>query len=300
MRKALTIVAIVAAGLVVLAACLALLASAMSERKRQRAIDVAVTPVAYAADDSARARGKYLFESRGCAECHGADGHGIVVIDSGGLYVKSPNISPGAGSVVKSYTEADWVRTIRHGVKPDKHPVIIMPSKDYNRLTDADLAALVAYVRSLPPVAGEGATIRFPLIVRALYAAGEIKDDAEDIDHTLPPSAPVPDAVTKEHGAYVATMCQGCHGDHFSGGPIPGTPPEWPPAANLTPGAGSAMPRYDSPEKFVTMLRTGKRPDATAVSKVMPFESLKNLSDTDVAAVYMFLKSLPPRAAGGR
>ena len=300
MRKALKIVAIVVAGLVVLAACLALLASFMSERKRQRTIDVAVTPLAYLSDDSARARGKYLFESRGCAECHGADGRGIVVIDSGGLYVKSPNISPGAGSVVKSYTEADWVRTIRHGVKPDKHPAIIMPSKDYNRLTDADLAAVVAYVRNLPPAAGEGATIHFPLIVRTLYAVGQIKDDAEEIDHALPPAAPVPDGVTIEHGAYVANMCMGCHGDHFSGGPIPGTPPEWPPATNLTPGAGSAMPRYDSPEKFVAMLRTGKRPDATAVSAVMPFESLKHLSDTDVAAIYMFLKSLPPRNAGGR
>jgi mono/diheme cytochrome c family protein len=300
MRKAIKIVAIVVAGLVVLAACLALLASALSERKRQRAIDVAVTPVAYVSDDSARARGKYLFESRGCAECHGADGRGIVVIDSGGLYIKSPNISAGPGSVVDKYTEADWVRTIRHGVKPDRHPVIIMPSKDYNRLTDADLAALVAYTRSLPPVSGEGASIRFPLIVKALYAAGKIKDDAEEIDHALPPSKAVPDAVTIEHGAYVANMCLGCHGSNLSGGPIPGTPPEWPPAANLTPGAGSAMPRYDSPEKFVAMLRTGKRPDATAVSAVMPFESLKHLSDTDIAALYMYLKSLPPRNAGGR
>ena len=300
MRKAIKIIAIVIAGLVVLGAGLALLASVMSERKRERAIDVSVAPVAYVSDDAARARGKYLFESRGCAECHGADGRGIVVIDSGGLYVKSPNISPGPGSVVDKYTEVDWVRTIRHGVKPDKHPVIIMPSKDYNRLTDADLAALVAYTRSLPPVSGEGATIRFPLIVKALYAAGKINDDAAEIDHALPPPTPVPDAVSTEHGKYVANMCLGCHGSNLSGGPIPGTPPEWPPAANLTPGAGSAMPRYDTPEKFVAMLRTGKRPDASAVSGVMPFASLKNLNDTDVAAVYMYLKSLPPRAAGGR
>ena len=182
-------------------------------------------------------------------------------IDSGGLYVKSPNISPGAGSVVTNYTEADWVRTIRHGVKPDKHPVIIMPSKDYNRLTGCrPRVARRVRAEPAPPAAGEGATIRFPLIVKALYATGKIKDDAEEIDHSLPPAVPVPDAVTKEHGAYVANMCQGCHGDHFSGGPIPGSPPEWPPAANLTPGAAAAMPRYDTRGKFVAMLRTGESP----------------------------------------
>jgi hypothetical protein len=48
------------------------------------------------------------------------------------------------------------------------------------------------------------------------------------------------------------------------------------------------------------MLRTGQRPDGIAVSKVMPFETPANLDDTDVGALYVYLKTLPPRAAGGR
>ena len=59
---------------------------------------------------------------------------------------RAPNISPGPGSVVAKYTPADWERSLRHGVKPDGRPLMIMPSEDYNRLTDADLGALVAYV----------------------------------------------------------------------------------------------------------------------------------------------------------
>jgi len=176
----------------------------------------------------------------------------------------------------------------------------LMPSRDYNRMTDPDFAALVAYVRSLPPTAGEAAVIRQPLIVQALYVVGVIKDDAEQIDHALPPPAPVAETVSVEHGRYVAFMCTGCHGDGFSGGAIPGTPPDWPPAANLTPGSGSAMADYDRPEKFAAMLRTGKRPDGHPVSAVMPFETLRNLNDTDVGALYAFLKSLPARPAGGR
>src|SRR2546430_2518344 len=68
-----------------------------------------------------------------------------------------------------NYSEVDWVRTIRHGIKPDPHPMILMPSADYNQLTNVDLAALIACVRSLPPETGEGDVIRLPLIVRALY-----------------------------------------------------------------------------------------------------------------------------------
>jgi cytochrome c553 len=176
----------------------------------------------------------------------------------------------------------------------------LMPSRDYSRMTDADLAALVAYVRSLPPVPGEAAVIRQPLIVQALYALGAIKDDAEVIDHTLPPSVPVAETVSVEHGRYVAYMCTGCHGEAFSGGAVPGAPPDWPPAANLTPGSGSAMASYDRPEKFAAMLRTGKRPDGRTVNAAMPFETLRNLNDTDVGALYAFLRTLPARPAEGR
>ena len=216
------------------------------------------------------------------------------------MYVRSPNISPGTGSVVKGYNETDWVRTIRHGVTPQRRPMTLMPSRDYSRMTDADLAALVAYVRSLPPAEGGAAVIREPLIVKALYAVGVIKDDAETIDHRARPEAPIPEGVTAEHGRYVAFMCTGCHGDGFSGGKIPGTPPDWPPAANLTPGSGSAMPVYDNADKFGAMLRTGKRPDGSAVSAVMPFETLRMLNATDVGALYVYLRTLPPRPAGGR
>ncbi len=60
------------------------------------------------------------------------------------------------------------------------------------------------------------------------------------------------------------------------------------------------MPRYDSPEKFVAMMRTGRRPDGTEVNKAMPFMTLRNMSDTDLNAIYAYLKTLAPRRAGER
>ena len=174
-----------------------------------------------------------------------------------------------------------------------------MPSEDYNRLTDADVAALAGYVRTLAPRPAGAAVVELPVLVKALYGLGVIQDAAEKIDHSLPPAQPVVAAVNAQHGAYVGAMCIGCHGPGLSGGAIPGGPPDWPAAANLTPGKGSAMPRYPDATAFVAMLRSGKRPDGTAI-KVMPFESLRELSDTDAQALYAYLKTLPAREAGQR
>lgn len=265
-----------------------------SERKAERVVAIDVTPVAYASGEAAIARGGYLFRSRGCSECHGVDGGGKVVIDDpNGLHVESPNITIGPGSSVNGYTEADWVRAIRHGVDRAGHPLLIMPSEDYNRLTDEDLAALVAYVRALPPIADKPGIVRFPLLVQALYTFGIVRDAAEKIDHTLPPSQPVPVGVTPEHGAYVANMCIGCHRRDLAGGPIAGAPPSWPPAADLTPSASGVMARYDTGDKFVAMMRTGKRPDGSAVSGVMPFPSLAAMDETDLLALHSYLRALP-------
>lgn len=281
--------------LVVLGLVAAGAAELLAQRKLNRSIDVNVAPVAFVSDDASLARGKYLFESRGCSECHGNNGAGKLLIDDpGGLRVWTPNITPGPGSAVAKYTEADWVRTIRHGVKPDKRPILIMPCEDYNRFTDADFAAIVAYVRSLPAVQGETGRIEMPLIMKALYAADVVPDAPQRIDHTLPPAQAVAEGPTPEHGAYVANMCKGCHGEDFHGGRIPGSPPDWPPAADLASQATYAT--YDSVDRFKTMLKTGKRPSGEPI-KVMPFPSLAALNDTDVEALYAYLRTLPQAGA---
>jgi hypothetical protein len=57
------------------------------------------------------------------------------------------------------------------------------------------------------------------------------------------------------------------------------------------------MARYPDEKTFAAMLKTGRRPDASIV-RVMPFGSLRELNDTDVQALYLYLKTLPPLAAG--
>jgi mono/diheme cytochrome c family protein len=189
LKRALRIAGVLLVLVAVLGAGVFLALVWLGERKLERVVDIRVVPVPFAKDAASLKLGKYLYESRGCAECHGAEGRGVAFIDEpGGMYVRAPNITRGPGGVVASYTEGDWVRAIRHGVNPRGHALFAMPSEDYNRLNDPDFAALVAYVRSLPPAAGEPAAFRIPLFTKALYGAGIVKDAAEKIDHRAPPS----------------------------------------------------------------------------------------------------------------
>ncbi len=58
------------------------------------------------------------------------------------------------------------------------------------------------------------------------------------------------------------------------------------------------MPRYASFEQFRDTMRSGKRPDGSFISKVMPFGGFSRMDDLDLEALYLYLQSLPPRANG--
>jgi mono/diheme cytochrome c family protein len=284
---------IVIASLAALAAAAVALGLALGERRMNRQIAVDVQAVPIPTDAQAIERGRYLYASRGCAECHGADGAGRRFVDAGSVRLAGPAIA--RGSVTQGYQVVDWVRTIRHGVKPDGRPVRVMPSEDYNRFTDTDVGAIVAYAQSLAPVSPRAAEIVLPLPARVLYGYGAVTEAAEHIDHRAPPQAPVAEGVSVEHGKYVANLCLGCHGANLEGGKRPGTPPDWPPAARLVAGPGNVMAdRYADAGAFVTMLKTGKRPDGSSIA-VMPFETLRELSDTDARAMHLYLRSLAGR-----
>jgi mono/diheme cytochrome c family protein len=137
-----------------------------SEWKIHRTVTIDVKPIMVVS--AASARGKVLFNSIGCADCHGADGAGKVMI--------APNITSGPGSATAAYTDADWNRAIRLGAKPNGNRLFVMPSEDFARLTDADTMAIIAYVKSLPPVVGVPMETTVPLRLRFAHAAGLVKN----------------------------------------------------------------------------------------------------------------------------
>ena len=67
------------------------------------------------------------------------------------------NLTSGLGGKGREYTDIDFVRAIRHGIGKDRKSLVIMPSQYFNKFSDEDVGAIVAYLKSLPPVDNEDA-----------------------------------------------------------------------------------------------------------------------------------------------
>ena len=300
MRRVLKAIGYVAAGAVALILIVAAAVYGFSEARYRKQYAVAPSTIVVPADSATIARGEHLVQSfGGCVECHGENLGGQKVLDDPAIgRVYGPNLTRGAGGIGASLTDADIARALRHGVGRNGRALKAMPSTDYVHLSDADLAAIVAYVKTRPPVDGAAPSIRVGPVGRALYVAGKLPFlHAERIDHARPAPMTVTPGETVEYGKYVAAVgCQGCHGPTLAGGPIVGGAPDWPPAANLTPAG--ALKSW-SEEAFISFLRTGKRPDGTPVNQVMPIRLTKRMTDQEIRALWMYLKTVPAQPTGG-
>ncbi|HVS54249.1 MAG TPA: cytochrome c [Opitutaceae bacterium] len=287
-------------GLVVLIALVAALAAFVTLRsnaKLRKTFAVTVQPVAVPTDAAAIARGRHVAETRGCAECHGKDLAGATVFENGAMgRVDGPNLTRGAGGAGARFSDLDFVRAIRHGVAPDGRGLFLMPSTDFAAFSDDDMGALIAYVKSVPPVDKPNGPVKLGPVARALLTFGQIKLAAEEIDHANVHPAMVKPAATADYGRYLAAGCTGCHGSNFSGGKIKVGPPDWPPAANLTPHPDGRIAKWSEAD-FIAALRTAKRPDGTELNPVMP-RAFAALDDVELKALWAFLKTLPAAATG--
>jgi mono/diheme cytochrome c family protein len=251
------------------------------------------------ADPTAVTRGQYLVDHvLGCKGCHAPDLGGRAEVNDpmiGKWW--APNLTTGRGSKTAAYTPVDWVRSIRHGVSTDGHRLILMPSADFFNFSNDDLGAVIAYIKSVPPVDRDNEGITTGPIGRALLVAGHFKFAFDEIDHLRPRSEARPSA-GREWGAVLVGACIGCHGAGLSGGPIPGTPPDWPPTRNLTPHETGL--KGWTLEQFSQALRHGQRPDGTTLSTVMPWKAYAGMTDTDVQALWAFLQTVAAKPSGGR
>ncbi|MEO6526193.1 MAG: cytochrome c [Gemmatimonadaceae bacterium] len=299
-RRILTWLAIGLTGVVAVLLVAVLVVYALSERRWHKQYAITPKPLVIATDAASLARGAHLVSAIGkCVECHGERLEGTVMIDDAALgHVTAPNLTRGTGGVGRILTDADYIRAIRHGVGPNGRPLIIMPAQDFIEFTDGDLAAVIAYVKSVPPVDNVLPDSRIGPIGRALLVAGKLPlFPVEHIEHARASVTPVPVGTTAEYGGYLVRVgCAGCHGATLAGGPVKAGDPSWPPAANLT-VAGST--RAWSEADFRTLLRTGYRPDSTPVNQAMPWPTIGRMTDDEIRAVWLYLRSIPGRPTGG-
>lgn len=245
--------------------------------------EVTATIISVPTDSATIARGERLAKVNGCADCHQADFSGQVFVDAPPFLAVASNLTSGKGGVAPTYDDAAWDRAIRHGVRSTGAAMMVMPSKAYNNLSDDDARAIIAYLKTLPPVDNELPHSEFRFLGKILAGLGQINLADHVISGTGTPEAPPPDS-TAVYGKYLANItCAYCHGKDFSGGPgmEPGT---------TVPGLQTAMSWGYS--GFTKLIRTGERPDGTGVDPaLMPWQAFQHYTDMELKALYAYLQN---------
>lgn len=273
-----------------------------SQPHLNRTYDVDPAPlVVEGASADLLARGEHVVRTRGCMDCHGEDLGGYMMADDpviGTLW--GSNLTAGEGGKGGSYEEKDWVRAIRHGVGPNGKPLMFMPAHEFWVMSDADLAATIAYLEQLPRVDRTIPRAKAGPLARILFLTGKMPlVPAELVDHEAPRPLTPPAGPTVEYGAYLASGCIGCHGPNMSGGPVPGAPPGFGVPGNITPDVETGIGSWELAD-FTRAMREGVSSDGRALDPTMPVQYTKEFTDMELEAMWKYLGSLEPRPFGGR
>ncbi len=257
---------------------------------------VQVENVAIPTDAASLERGQHLVTLM-CAGCHGSNLAGTDFFSDPGLgVIHAKNLTSGKGGIGGTYTDADFVRTLRHGVRPDGTSVFVMPSKDFHYLSDQDLGSIIAYLKTVPPVDQEWGPKQFTFMGYILTGVGAFDSFmmADQIDHTGPRPAAAAIGVSKEYGDYLARLngCRQCHGQQLSGGKVD-DPTSNLLGPNLTPGGELAA--WNEAD-FIKAIRTGVTPSDHHLSEVMPWKEYANMTDDELQAIFLYLQAQPKLA----
>jgi mono/diheme cytochrome c family protein len=260
------------------------------------------------------ARGQYLVEHvTECMGCH-ADhdwtahdapqlpntkgaGQDMNVLKGFPGKVYAPNITPDRETGAGDWSDDQLARAIREGVSHDGRALFpFMPYPDFRVMSDEDLASVIVYLRSLPPVHREQPQTELVFPVNYL-----IRGAPQPLD------APVgePDISTPEkRGKYLVTIggCTDCHtpqdargqrmaGLEFAGGFVLDGPWGRVASSNLTPDP-SGIPYYDQ-ALFTEALRTGYV-KARKLNQIMPWHAYRGMTDEDLAAMFAYMKTFRP------
>lgn len=269
--------------------------------------EIQATAVATAASTSAAAssapagdiaRGKYLVTiAAGCGGCHsnpklpGAPLAGGMEFDLGPLGTfYAPNLT-----ILQKWTYDDFDKAIRQGSDPDSPRtfVPVMPYMAFHGMSDSDLASIVAYLQSLPPVQNDVPDAKpGPIAAFAFHALPKQSVPAPTIDDSA------------GYGAYLVQNiadCGGCHSprdrtfnilkgkDLMGGGVNLGTPND---PIFASPIVGNVLTAEGyTKEGFINALRTGVRPWGALLPNAMPWRTFGRMTDNDLTAIWNYLQT---------
>jgi mono/diheme cytochrome c family protein len=240
------------------------------------------------------ARGEYLV-AIACVGCHspvGPDGRptgehplsgGWNIAEAEGFGfigdMVAENLTP--GGKLADYSDGELFRVMRYSIDQQGHELGMMSFLPYRELSNDDTEAIIAYLRSLPPVPTTGVTGDKMNFLGAVMSGAGLFGEA-------PPPAPAtvtapPQGANAEYGQYVATFgeCRGCHGPDVTGAP----------ATSVSAAIPNPRPLVStlSQEQFAAMMCSGVKPDGLPFPETMPWQNASKMNDDDLAALYAYL-----------
>ena len=226
-----------------------------------------------------RADGPRQLKVLGCLSCHG---EGL----RGNLMFSEPNVAdvyaPNLTLLASKASDQQFARAIRQGIGVDGRPLFVMPSAQYARLDDGEVAALIAAIRALPVGGQPTPAVSVGPIGRIGLATGKFATQPEQVERYRT-DMPMDLGAQFAKGRKLAMVnCAECHGPSFRGGEP--TPDE--PAPDLM-VAGA----YDLPE-FQRLMRTGI-PTGNRKLKLMATvarNDLRHFTDAEIEAIHAYLK----------
>jgi mono/diheme cytochrome c family protein len=271
----------------------------------------AATPGQFKRTRARLARGRYLVEGVvNCFACHSQvdwaktglprpgtkGGGGQVPAEEIPFKVFAPNISPDPETGEGTWTDEQFARALRQGIGHDGRTLFpLMPYLFFRNMSDEDLASVIAYVRSIPPVRHKVPRIEWP-------------DELKQIFKPLPPAPAVPPPDSSDpvkRGAYLVTIatCAGCHtpadekllplaGLEFAVGALLKGPWGSVSSQNLTQDP-SGISHYDE-AMFIKTIRTGRVGGVRPLKHIMLWKYFRNMTDEDLRAIFAYLRTLKP------
>lgn len=250
-----------------------------SERAMARTYSVELRPFAAPKDAQTVAEGERQAILHGCTSCHGATLQGQVIFDDPAIArIRTPNIT----RIVPSYTDSELARLVRHGVKRDSTGLWVMPASSH--ISDADLGAIIAYLRTVPTREGELGELKLRRLARLGVALGQMGPSFDSPAAHEQPTIPN-FASELDHGRYIVkSACTECHGSKLEGSEMVHSP-------NLLISAA-----YQD-EDFTKLMRTGVGITGRDLGKMTQMGKFRfsHFTDQEIHAVRTYLKEFVRR-----
>ncbi|MFZ9388018.1 MAG: c-type cytochrome [Chitinophagaceae bacterium] len=269
-------------------------------------------------------RGKYLANNVAtCIHCHsqrdfnkfsgpvipGTEGGGGFVFDGkiadfipGVLYGK--NITPDNETGIGTWTDDEILRAITQGISKNGDTLFpLMPYASFNRMAKDDLLSIIAYLRTLKPIRNKVPDRQLMIPIAMAYPGPALQASVDG--NQRPPASDV-----VNYGAYLANMadCAGCHtpfekgqpdmSRHFAGGNLFNLPGFRVNSSNITPDSATGIGTWTE-ERFLTKFtvcreEAGYNFNPGAQNTVMPIVDFAGMTDSDLKAIYAYLRSVKP------